>query len=143
MPNSAGRTLIGVANVLSMKLIRLCCFASAATFFKSTTRSVGFVGDSRYSILVFGRIARACCSYSVVSTNVVSMPNFGSHCPRNLLAPPYTSRCATMWSPLFSKASTGVVIAAIPEANNSAASAPSNSAMAASATVCVGLPYRV
>ena len=53
------------------------------------------------------------------------------------------SRCATMWSPLFTSARIDVVIADIPDANSSAASVPSNSAIADSATVCVGFPYRV
>ena len=62
MPYSAGRWLIGVPKVLSIMLISPCCFASAAAFFRSTTRNAGLVGDSRYSIFVFGRIALACCS---------------------------------------------------------------------------------
>ena len=47
MPKSAGRWLMGVAKVLSIKLMSLCCRARAVTFFRSTTRSVGLVGDSR------------------------------------------------------------------------------------------------
>ncbi len=62
MPCSIGRQLMGVENVLSISVITLCCLASAETLFRSTTRSVGFVGDSRCMSLVFGRIARACCS---------------------------------------------------------------------------------
>ena len=53
---------IGVANVLSIIEIKLCLRAMAAAFFRSTTRSVGLVGDSRYSSLVFGRIALSCWS---------------------------------------------------------------------------------
>jgi hypothetical protein len=32
--------------VASIMLSSLCCLATAATFLKSTTRKVGFVGDS-------------------------------------------------------------------------------------------------
>src|ERR1700683_5357118 len=96
MPNSAGCWLMGVPNVASIMLSSLCCLASSTTFLKSTTRRVGLVGDSRYSNFVFGRIARACCSYSVVSTNVVSIPIFGSHCERNLFRPRKQCRSPTL-----------------------------------------------
>ncbi len=45
-----------------------------------------------------------------------------------------------MWSPAFTSASTVLVIAAMPDENTSAASVPSNSAIAFSTTVWVGLP---
>ncbi len=45
-PKSIGRCSSGVANVLSMIEIRLCLLANAIALFKSTSRSVGFVGVS-------------------------------------------------------------------------------------------------
>ena len=88
IPHSAGRQLIGVAKVESIVVIKPRLRASAAILSRSTTRTVGFVGDSMCRIFVFGRIARSCCSMSLVSTNVVSIPSFGSHCERNLITPP-------------------------------------------------------
>ena len=88
MPHSAGRQLMGVEKVESMVVIRPCSRARAAIFSRSTTRTLGFVGDSMCRILVLGWIARSCCSMSLVSTNVVSIPSFGSHFDRNLITPP-------------------------------------------------------
>ena len=53
IPNSAGCWLIGVPNVGSTMLSNLCSLCNPRSIFReSTTRNVGFVGDSKYSCFV-------------------------------------------------------------------------------------------
>ena len=74
-PNSKGRQLTGVANVLSTMSGTPCACARRANFSMSSTTSEGFESVSAKTALVFGRkaLARSTSGRSG-STSVKSMP---------------------------------------------------------------------
>ena len=91
-------------------------------------------------ILVFGRIARSCCSMSLVSTNVVSMPIFGSHCDKEFChAAINIALRHDMIACLHQRQDRGSDCRHA-RGKKQAASVPSSSAIAFSATVFVGFP---
>ena len=67
-PNSIGRWMYGLANVLSTTSFAPCRWASSAAARRSVIRITGLVGVSTNSILVDGVIARSTSSRFDVST---------------------------------------------------------------------------
>ena len=90
-----------------------------------------------------GSTASAKAPGRVPSTSVTSMPKRGQTEPSSCRVPPYIWRWATMWLPRPHRPSTTPLIAPMPEAKASAASAPSSAATASSNARTVGLPWRV
>ena len=89
-PNSNGRQLTGVANVLSTISGTLWLCAAEANFSKSRTAREGLAIVSPNTALVFGR--KAASSSSAVQsgeTNVKSMPIFFIVTAKRLYVPPY------------------------------------------------------
>jgi hypothetical protein len=101
------------------------------------------LGLSTSTSRVSGRSASANARTSVWSTCVHATPKRGSTPCTSAAVPPYVLRCATTWSPARNSASAVVVTAPMPEANTTAASAPSRSASTAATWAWLGLPYRV
>ena len=106
---------------------------------RSYTSSVGLVGVSRNSTLVFGRTAARHWSRSAPSTSVVSTPKRGSTSSMMYRQEPNSARAATTWSPARTWPIIAAVTAAMPLAVARAASAPSSSAMRSSNIDTVGL----
>ncbi|MNZ91521.1 hypothetical protein D3C78_1105090 [compost metagenome] len=88
-------------------------------------------------------IAASTAARSPMSTRVEAMPKRPSSFSIRLWVVPYSSRLAIRWSPAPSTPCSAALIAAIPEAQNSASSPPSRSRISASSAAGLGLPMRV
>ena len=141
-PRSIGRCSSGVANVLSIIEISLYFLANAIALFKSTSRSVGFVGVSTYRTFVLPVTSDSIPS-SEVSARRTTMPQSGNSSRISRYVPPYVCAVEITSSPCFSAPSSAAEIAAMPDAVTTAASAPSSAAIFPSAIDSVGFPYRV
>ena len=93
-PRSRGRWRIGVANVLSTQSGIFAWVASSATAAMSNTFSIGLLGVSIHTSLVFGRSAfftRSIPSAPPISTKVASSPIGFITLSKIRNVPPYTS----------------------------------------------------
>ncbi len=131
---------MGEAMVLSTSVVMPRARAMSDMRARSVRRSIGLDGLSSTKRRVSGRAAAAKPSASAWSTKLTSMPSCGAMFCSRPVVPPYSTRCATTWSPRPAKASSAAVMAPMPEAVASAHSPPSSPATADSNARVVGLP---
>ncbi len=94
-PSSSGRCSTGDAKVLSTTTMISRSRTRSLHAAMSVIVIIGFVGVSRYSILVLGRSAARTCSSSDVSTYVNSSPYFSRTWWNRRNVPPYMFSAAT------------------------------------------------
>ncbi len=108
----------------------------------SSTTRLGLPNVSANTARVFGRIAAAKAAGAVLSTKLVSMPNFFRLTASMVMLPPYSAPAATTWSPACSMVISAIASAAMPDALATAARPPSSAATRSSSAATVGLLRR-
>ena len=130
--------MIGLAKVLSITDSTPAFRQAAATARMSTQRSVGLIGDSNHTIFVCGPITAAGFASSSSDTNRRVMPNFEQQILDQVKRAAVDRRAAHDLVARLSSVNSAVDVAAMPELNSSAVSAPSTAASFCSTATTVG-----